>query len=55
VEWRKIARFRDIVIHHYFRVDEQIVWDIVANKLPQLRAQLRQLPDTATGSDPLPP
>ena len=44
VEWRKIARFRDIAIHHYFAVDEQIVWDIVQNKIPELLGQLQRIP-----------
>jgi uncharacterized protein with HEPN domain len=44
VEWRKIARFRDLVIHHYFAVDEQIVWDIVQNKVPELLDQLLKMP-----------
>jgi uncharacterized protein with HEPN domain len=44
VEWRKIARFRDIAIHRYFAVDEQIVWDIVQNKVPELLDQLQQIP-----------
>src|SRR5690348_12926572 len=44
IEWRKIARFRDVVIHHYFAVDEQIVWDIVQNKVPELLDQLVRMP-----------
>jgi uncharacterized protein with HEPN domain len=45
VEWRKIARFRDVVIHRYFSVDEQIVWDIVANEVPALLEQLGKMPE----------
>jgi uncharacterized protein with HEPN domain len=42
VEWRKIARFRDIVIHHYFAIDNDIIWDIVQSKVPELLTQLSQ-------------
>lgn len=36
VEWRKIVRLRDIVAHAYFTIDDQIVWDIIQNKLLDL-------------------
>ena len=41
IPWQRIAGLRDILIHHYFRIDVDIVWDVVQNKLPELRQQLQ--------------
>ena len=34
IEWDKIARFRDLVSHHYNHVDHEIVYDICRNHVP---------------------
>ena len=44
IEWKKISGLRDILAHHYFEVDLDIVWDIVQNKLPELERELRKDP-----------
>ncbi|MBW1802808.1 MAG: DUF86 domain-containing protein [Deltaproteobacteria bacterium] len=37
IEWDKIARFRDLVSHHYDHVDHEIVYDICQNHIPRLK------------------
>ena len=38
--WRIIKDFRNIIVHEYFGVDSEMVWDISTNELKNLKEKL---------------
>jgi len=43
IPWKEIIGTRDIMIHKYFGVDLEIVWDIIENNLPDLKKKLKSI------------
>jgi uncharacterized protein with HEPN domain len=43
IDWKAMAATRDKLIHHYFGVDYEIVWDVVAHEIPKLKAQFKKI------------
>jgi uncharacterized protein with HEPN domain len=40
VPWRKMAGLRDVVVHGYFRIDVQLLWDIAQRDVPIVRQKI---------------
>jgi uncharacterized protein with HEPN domain len=43
IEWRKVSGLCDILIHAYFGIDNQILWDIIQVKIPELLKALESV------------
>jgi len=41
--WEDIAGMRDKLIHHYFGVDLEVVWDTVEKDLPALKKHVKKI------------
>jgi uncharacterized protein with HEPN domain len=43
IPWGKIIGMRNILVHHYFEIDTDIVWSVVESDLPRLKQQIQSL------------
>ena len=45
MDWRGVMGMRDIIAHHYFDLDAEIVYDVIKHDLPKLKDVLQQIID----------
>lgn len=49
--WRDISRFRDRVVHHYFALDLNIIWEVITVHLPALKNAIETLSENFSDDD----
>jgi uncharacterized protein with HEPN domain len=44
IDWRKLAAFRNILVHDYLgELDEKLVWGHIENRLPELKVIVEKM------------
>ncbi|MBW4440406.1 MAG: DUF86 domain-containing protein [Plectolyngbya sp. WJT66-NPBG17] len=43
VPWRRMAGFRDVLVHDYLRIDFNIVWEIIEIEIPNFKPQILEI------------
>jgi len=43
VAWKQVAGLRDVIAHGYFRVDFEVLWEIITDTLPDFKIQILKI------------
>jgi len=53
IPWKNMAALRDRLIHHYFGVNLDIVWQIATNDLPKVGEQIGRILENQDDENPV--
>jgi len=50
VEWKEATGFRNVLIHEYFGIDLEAVWDTIKNNIPAFKENILKVLESETKS-----
>jgi uncharacterized protein with HEPN domain len=50
IDWRSIIAMRNILVHGYLGIDDDILWDVVRHRVPELKRELTEFRARLTAS-----
>ncbi len=48
IEWKEIMRMRDKIVHHYFKIDHDVVWQTISTDVPEMEIQIDSILEGVT-------
>ncbi|MBI4141744.1 DUF86 domain-containing protein [Candidatus Woesearchaeota archaeon] len=43
IEWKNITGARNVFVHAYFVIDNEVIWRVIKDKLPILKKQIQKI------------
>lgn len=43
IDWKGVMGMRDIIAHHYFDIDADVVFDVMKNNLPDVKKVINKM------------
>lgn len=43
IEWQKAMGLRDIISHHYFDINAEVIYDVCKNEIPKLSCEISKI------------
>ena len=43
IQWRQITGLRHVLVHEYFGVDTKLIWQIIADDIPELKIKIKEV------------